>query len=175
MASINIVPEISGARKRKTKRRLHSLRIDMTPMVDLGFLLISFFVMTIELSRPSMVSLAMPKEGPPTTLGESHALSLLIYGENQLNYYHGDWEKAVKSNAVYATSFDIKQGLGKIIREKQVALGAARNELMLLIKPGPRAGYRQVVDALDEAIINQVKKYAVLKPAPEEAAYRKQQ
>lgn len=42
---------------------------------------------------------------------------------------------------------------------------------MLLIKPGKNASYKRVIDALDEALINAVKKYALLSPDKEEAEW----
>jgi len=56
----------------------HNKRIDMTPMVDPGFLLISFFVITTELSRPRAMDLFMPKDGRPMLPGESNALTDLL-------------------------------------------------------------------------------------------------
>ena len=51
-------------------------KMDMTPMADPGFLLITFFVITTELSKPVTPDLIMPKEGPPITLGKSDALTV---------------------------------------------------------------------------------------------------
>jgi biopolymer transport protein ExbD len=148
-------------------------KIDMTPMVDLGFLLITFFVITTELSRPATIDLIMPKEGPPMTLGKSDALSFLLGRNNILYYYHGDWEEALATNQIFQTSFSVKQGVRKVINEKQFRLDNSntkegRHSLMLLIKPGEDAVYRDIIDMMDEALINDVKKYAVLKPNAEE-------
>jgi len=171
----------TGTRRRPGFYRAKKLkiRVDMTPMVDLGFLLIAFFVITAELNKPSVVHLSMPKEGgPPTTLGESGALTLLLDANNRLYYYHGDWEKALSAGEIFETNFSVSNGIGKIIREKQQRLDVinkteGRNVLMLLIKPGAEASYQNVIDALDEAAINVVKKYAILKMEPEESQWMK--
>ena len=64
MEAINI--EVVDRRRAGVSRpKKHNPKTDMTPMVDLGFLLISFFVMTTELSKPRVAQLNMPKEGPP--------------------------------------------------------------------------------------------------------------
>lgn len=52
-----------------SRPKKYNPKTDMTPMVDLGFLLISFFVMTTELSKPRIAPLNMPKEGPPIPVG----------------------------------------------------------------------------------------------------------
>ena len=54
-----------------------NLKIDMTPMVDLGFLLIAFFSFTTEISKPSITSLYMPKDGDSTKISESRSLTIL--------------------------------------------------------------------------------------------------
>lgn len=154
----------------------HTPKTDMTPMVDLGFLLITFFVITTELSKPVTIDLNMPKEGPPIVLGESDALTVLLGKDNTIYYYHGDWDRAIKTNNVFQTSLSVKDGLGKVIREKQQQLDISnqkegRKGLMLLIKPGKDAVYSNVIDMLDEALINDVKKYAVLKQDDEERKY----
>lgn len=153
-------------------QKKHNLKIDMTPMVDLGFLLISFFVITAEMSKPMTLDLNMPKEGPPIPVGESDALTVLLGKDNVIYYYQGNWKDAVMSNEIFQTSFSTK----RVIREKQQQLDSnnikeGRNGLMLLIKPNEDAIYSNVIDMLDEALIHDIKKYAVLKPGEEEIKY----
>ncbi len=81
------------------------LRVDMTPMVDLGFLLISFFVITTELSKPVALDLNMPKDRPQMPLGESNALTVLLGKANWIYYYLGDWEKENITGTILPTSF----------------------------------------------------------------------
>jgi hypothetical protein len=169
-------PETSPARLGKSARRhqkKHSLRVDMTPMVDLAFLLIAFFIFTAEISRPKAMFLVMPKDGDSSRIGESMALSILPGGGNRVFYYHGDQETALSRNEIFETDFSFS-GIGRIIREKKKRIEAGvtnpdgNSGMMLLIKPGTHADYKNVVDILDEALINNVKKYAILKPSPEE-------
>jgi biopolymer transport protein ExbD len=159
----------------------HSLRTDMTPMVDLGFLLITFFVFTSELSKPVVTKLVMPTEEGRTTLGESDALTVLLGKNDAVYYYHGNPGKAFAEGQVYKTSFAVDKGIGTIIRAKQKQLAAhpaskeGKDGLMLLIKPGEQASYQNVVDMLDEAMINNVKKYALLKQEKDEIDYLNRQ
>jgi biopolymer transport protein ExbD len=155
------------------RMKKYNVKTDMTPMVDLGFLLITFFIITTELSKPSVIKLNMAKDGPAMLLGTSNALTVLLAEHNRVYYYHGDWKKASENNKVYPTNFSVTNGLGKIIREKQKWLDEhgtkeKRNGLMLLIKAGNGASYQNVIDALDEATINMVGKYAVLSAGKEE-------
>lgn len=158
----------------------HSLKTDMTPMVDLGFLLITFFVITTELSKPTVMELYMPKDGDSTDLGRSNALTVLLGQSNTLYYYHGDWENAFRKGQIFETNFSYNKGLGKVIREKQRQLDVnkankeGRNGLMLLIKAGNEASYENLVKALDEATINEIKKYAVIKLSQPERNFLKE-
>jgi biopolymer transport protein ExbD len=157
------------------------IRIDMTPMVDLGFLLITFFVFTTTMSTPKATDLFMPKDDTthPQPLPNSLALSLLLDNNNKVYYYNGDFKEAVNANKIYETNYSTYGGIGKIIRQKQKDIDASgkfadgRKGLMLLIKPTSGSVYKNVIDALDEAVINDVRKYVIVEPANEEIVYIK--
>jgi biopolymer transport protein ExbD len=157
------------------------IRVDMTPMVDLGLLLITFFVFTATLSKPSVVKLNMPKkEGPPATLGDSYALTVLLDDHDRIYYYNGNWKDALATGQVFKTNYSESNGLGNVIREKEKLLVAGkakegRDGLMLLIKAGKGASYQNVIDALDEAMINVVKKYTILSTEKEETEWMEKQ
>lgn len=178
MAQINSNSENTGRKIAGVQRmRKHNLKVDMTPMVDLGFLLITFFVMTAELAKPTTTPLYMPKDGgPPTELGESNALTVLI-DNNKVYYYHGNWEEASRVRAIQETKLAGKDDLRKIIENKQRLLDSmpqhkeGRDGLMMLIKPGSSASYKTVLDVLDEATISRVKKYAIVKLTSEERSW----
>jgi biopolymer transport protein ExbD len=148
----------------------HSLRVDMTPLVDLGFLLITFFVFTSTLSSSATTALVMPKEGPPTNAASSNTLSLLAGGNNKVYAYIGFWQQS----KVKQTSYDVHEGVGAIIRAKKAQLlkaGADAEELFLIIKPSADASYENVVNLLDEVMVNNVKRYAIVEADASEIAF----
>ena len=155
------------------------MKIDMTPMVDLGFLLISFFVITAELSKPVALKLTMPADGPPMDLGMSNALTIIPDADNTIWYYFGKWEDAEKAGTIYTATFAGNNSIRNVITAKQQQLDndikskEKRDGLMLLIKPTPNASYKNLVDVLDEATICRVQKFAVLKLSLPEAAWLK--
>ena len=176
----------SSASERKGRsfshNKKHSLMIDMTPMVDLGFLLITFFVFTTTISTPTVTDLYMPGDKPVTVLPQlsnSLALTLILDDNNKIYYYHGDFNDAIKSNEIFETNYSTYSGIGKIIRQKQKDIDASgkfvegRKGLMMLIKPTSKSVYKDVVDAMDEAVINDVKKYAIVEPGAAEINYIK--
>jgi len=159
-----------------------SIKIDMTPMVDLGFLLITFFVFTITISTPTVTDLYMPKDTTDKDsikLIDDLALTLLLDDNNKIYYYNGIFSDAVNANQVFETNYSTYSGIGKIIRQRQKDLDISRKfadgrkGLMLLIKPGSKSVYKNVVDALDEAVINDVKKYAIIEPGTDEIKFLK--
>src|SRR3977135_3715048 len=71
-----------------------STRIDLTPMVDLGFLLITFFMYTTTLAKPKTMEINMPYKDPndkvePNKIKESVALTILLSKNHRVYYYEG--------------------------------------------------------------------------------------
>lgn len=167
MAELNVAVNENrkaGVRRRKTP----PLKIDMTPMVDLGFLLITFFVFTAEITKPKAMNLNVPHEGISQPTAESTTMSILMGGDNKLYYYYGLEENALKENRVHAITYDEKTGIGKVIREKQADIVRDKKDkglLMVVIKPGKESSYKNSVDILDEMLINNVTRYAMTKPS----------
>jgi biopolymer transport protein ExbD len=179
MLEINI-PGASRRRPGVGPVKRHNLKTDMTPMVDLGFLLITFFVMTVQLSKPSVVNLNMPKDGPSMPVGNSKALTVLIDNKDRIYYYQGAWKEALATGQVFKTNLSATNGLGKIIRRQQQSLDdndqkEGRRGLMLMIKASQGASYKNVINAMDEALINVVEKYTILSADPEETGWMNKQ
>jgi len=148
-----------------------NLKIDMTPMVDLGFLLISFFIFTTEISKPAITNLYMPKDGDSTKIADSKSLTILLSNNDHVSYYNGDMKAAIKNNQVFQTSYDEINGMGNIIRQRQNELNRRKidkKSLVVLIKPGRESSYKNVINALDEMLINGVSRYVITDPENEE-------
>lgn len=160
MAEINMAALGNRPGVRRAKKL--SARVDLTPMVDLGFLLITFFVFTTTMSEPMTVNLFMPKDGPPIEVGKSSALTVCPMGNGKVFYYHGDLQDALNTSAYGITTFSYSNGLGQVIRDKKASMERNKkgfsNELILMIKPTDSSSYNQLIDVMDEVIINDLKK-----------------
>jgi biopolymer transport protein ExbD len=174
MAEIN-VPAAGGSKPGVRRSKKHSTRVDLTPMVDLGFLLITFFIFTTSMTSPKAMKLNMPKDtidDGGTLVGESTALTVIPLDENKIFYYHGALEDALKTNTWGFTNYSVSDGLGQIIRTKQAVLEKMKpgksNDLVVMVKPAPESNYENVVNVLDEFLINQVTRYAIMDITPEE-------
>lgn len=145
----------------KKNKRL-STRVDLTPMVDLGFLLITFFIFTTALSDPSVISLPLPNEQKtdnPRLTGERKTISIFLEENNQIQYYEGS-----NKTQIFKTNYS-KEGLRKILllKIRQVKNEFGRNaEPVVLIFPTRGCTYGNLVDVLDEMMINGLKKYMLL-------------
>lgn len=136
-----------------------SLRVDLTPMVDLGFLLITFFVFTTTMSQPTGMFLNMPDDkvnkGEETLTAESGALTILLGRNNHIYYYEG----ILKADASNVKGSSFKEIRDVIINKKK---STPEKDFMVLIKPGQESTYKNVVDILDEMAINGVDRYALI-------------
>jgi len=162
---LDISKSPGGNRLHGTKKKAHQLKIDMTPMVDLGFLLISFFVITTQLGQPKAMDLIVPKKGTPNELGMSKALTFILTSDKIVSY-SGDWENAYSEGKITALR-SLREVRSLIQSRQQILDGLSgdkekRDGLMLLIKPSKDANFNVLVNMLDEVIINDVKKYALV-------------
>lgn len=147
------------------KGKKMSTRVDLTPMVDLGFLLITFFVFTTTLSQPSAMRLLLPKDTDKpedqNKAKESGALTLMLGKNRAVYYYEGILDTEGKN--FKTTNF---QGLRQVILDKK--RNTNPDDLVIVIKPDTDATFKDVVDVLDEMNINVIKRYAMVDIADSE-------
>ncbi|MFP5041342.1 ExbD/TolR family protein [Parasediminibacterium sp. JCM 36343] len=141
------------------KSKKLSTRIDLTPMVDLGFLLITFFIFTTTMSQPTAFKLNLPKDTDKpqdeTKIKETGALTILLGKDNHVFYYESTLDPAGK-NFLSSSFKDIRN---VIIAKKR---STPDKDFFVVIKPNEECTYRNVIDLLDEMAINVVKRYALV-------------
>jgi biopolymer transport protein ExbD len=194
MASIDTGGGDSGHKKgagvKKAKKL--STRVDMTPMVDLGFLLITFFIFTATMKSPTVMDLNMPKESDKkdeTKIKQSGALTILLGKDKNVYYYEGELTEENASTIFQRSNIDdirkeIIKKKGEVIKAHQhddkcdsIKLKAKNKvpqdinwekadldrDFVVVIKADADATYKNTVDILDEMTINAVKRYAMVK------------
>jgi biopolymer transport protein ExbD len=194
MASIDSGGGDSGHKKgpgvKKAKKL--STRVDMTPMVDLGFLLITFFIFTATMKSPTTMDLNMPKESDEkdeTKIKQSGALTIMLGKDDHVYYYEGELTQENASTTFKSSTF--KEIRNVIIEKKKEVIRThqhddkceeirqkAKNrvpqdpnwqtadldrDFVVVIKPTAEATYKNTVDILDEMTINAVKRFAMVK------------
>lgn len=139
----------------KVRAKKQSTKIDMTPMVDLAFLLLTFFILTTTFLKPTIISLTMPEPvedpGRLPLLNEKNAFSVVLAEHNKIYWWIGLEAPASPTN--YS-----KDGIRKILLEKS----KANPDLMVLIKPMDKSRYENMVDILDEVAIVNITRYAIV-------------
>ena len=157
----------SHKKHRSQRSKKLSTRVDLTPMVDLGFLLITFFIFTTTLSTPKVMGMILPTGSKDSTdAANSKVLNLILKENNTIIYYNGT--DATNSFSTNYTAI----GLRDIIVQKRATVAAKwgnANETTILIKPTVQASYRNIVAVLDEMQINTIKKYVLVEATPQEA------
>jgi len=146
--------------KGKVRSKKMSTRVDFTPMVDLAFLLISFFMLTTTLNKPVAMELNMPKKDDivKTDVKESQVLNVILDKEDAIWYYDGrvvyDMQKTN-----YAAD-----GIREAIYKKQKQVGREHGDpqkTIVIIKMTEEANFKNMVDILDEMDITNTKIYAI--------------
>ncbi|HYH16647.1 MAG TPA: biopolymer transporter ExbD [Flavisolibacter sp.] len=147
------------------KAKKLSTRVDMTPMVDLGFLLITFFIFTSTMSSPAAMQLFMPKDTDKkeeqNKAKESGALTVLLGKGDQVYYYEG--QLAPDGSNFKSTNF---KGIRDVLIDKKRRTNP--EDLVIVIKPNEEATYKNTVDMLDEMAINEIKRFALVDITPNE-------
>lgn len=174
MADLDTSSHDEGGKKRSKKM---STRVDFTPMVDLAFLLVTFFMLTTTFAKPQAMEINMPEkpkpDDPPVEVKASKVMTLLLSKSDKIVYYEGTGEGAETKTEV--TSFGA-EGLRKILMDKKRKVDAqyagegekGKDQTLVLIKPTEDSKYRNLVDTIDEMAIIGIKRYAILDVQPVE-------
>ncbi|MCP9754821.1 biopolymer transporter ExbD [Lacihabitans sp. CCS-44] len=154
----------------KRTLRKNSSKPDMTPMVDLGFLLITFFMFTTTFSNPNMMKLFMPEKGDETgDVSVKNSITFILGKNDRVFWHQKDLKNLAKSDLV-ETDFTIN-GIRQQILEKLKTSSNPKN-FTVIIKPSNDANFKNTVDILDEMEITNMKRYALVDLFPaEQLAY----
>ncbi|SKC15653.1 ExbD/TolR family protein [Dyadobacter psychrophilus] len=158
----------------KVRAKKMSTRVDMTPMVDLGFLLITFFMLATTMSKPTSMTLAVPdktdeKDQEKTEpLKASKVLTLFMGANDDVYYLDGvaaDDDKAEASLKTTRYGFDLRSVIfasAKRINAANPKDEKGNDPFVVVIKPTPVSTYKNMVDVLDEMAITKSKRYALV-------------
>lgn len=168
MAELNTGEGKKGGGKVRSKKS--NPGVDLTAMVDLAFLLITFFMLTTTLSKPQSMPLAMPDKTKEekeitTKIPEERMMTILIGKDNKILWYMGKFESPIipPTEAVYGKNGIRKDLLKQVVYGKAVAAREGKPEqgLIVNIKASDKANYRNLVDILDEMAITHPQLYAI--------------
>ena len=153
-------PDRGGKKKKgrgfsRPKRRV-GIRIDMTPMVDVAFLLLIFFMVTTVFRTPQALEINLPPdEDVKIEVAESKVLSLWVLGEDKIYWKRGGRE-------VPWARTDSKT-LPKVL-----APFRDNKELVVVIKIDREASFNNMVDIIDELDLASLNRFSLATLTPEE-------
>jgi len=147
--------DTSGGGKKgggKVRSKKASTRVDLTAMVDLAFLLITFFILTTTLQKPKAMDLVMPdkdeKQQKQEPIADNRSLTLLLGANNKLEWYVGQITKPIEGPTVAGYG---KNELRKLLEvEGKKIMANSGKEMFVLIKPSDQSVYNNVVAVMDE-------------------------
>ena len=163
-----------GGKGKKVRSKKSNPGVDLTAMVDLAFLLITFFMLTTSLAKKQAMELAMPdKTDTPndpdkdTKIPEERMMTILIGKDNKILWYMGKFETPTippteasfgKEGIRKDLLVNVQKGIAYAKREPKYKEG---NGLVVNIKASDKASYKNVVDILDEMAITKPQLYAI--------------
>jgi biopolymer transport protein ExbD len=174
MAELN-TGDGGGGKGGKVRSKKQNSKVDLTAMVDLAFLLITFFMLTTTLSKPQSMNLGLPDKNEDVKtqdmkVDENRTMTLMLGENNKLVYYMGllNAPKAGPKDMAYG-----KDGIRKeILARKQTVLdytGDKDKGMIVIIKPSKKSSYKNMIDILDEMVISDVPTYTIVNDfSPEE-------
>jgi len=154
-----------GHKGGKIRSKKASTRVDLTAMVDLAFLLITFFMYTTTLQKPKAMDLVMPDNSVKTSqlpIAASRSMTILLGSHNKVEWYMGEPGKSAPTVDGFG-----KDGIRKALIENGQKVAethtAPDNFMEVVIKPSDKSTYETLVATLDEMSITNVKTYAIVK------------
>lgn len=162
MAELN--SNSGGGKGGKVRAKKEGGRVDLTAMVDLAFLLITFFMLTTSLNTPNAMDVAVPdknEENPEDRLevADDRTTVILLAGNNKLVFYSGMFDSPIEGPTTIDYGPDgIRDVLIRKIRESQQK---TQKDAIFIIRPSDDATHKNLVDILDEMKITDVKMFSL--------------
>lgn len=157
--------EILNPEKQNVKvfQKKKLIRVDMTPMVDLGFLLITFFMFTTNFTKPNVLDLSLPAKPQIdkkviACIDLSNSITFIIGKENRI-FYHQKDAAQLDENSLKEISFNSFNISKTIEAAKKNAKDP--NIFTVIIKPTDDANYKNFVDILDEMSISNSDRFGI--------------
>ncbi|HTY10106.1 MAG TPA: biopolymer transporter ExbD [Bacteroidota bacterium] len=147
MAEVDVKESRGKQKHSKKKRRRVGVRIDMTPMVDIAFLLLTFFMLTTTMNKPQAMEINLPPGDSKVDVPASNLLTLRV-SENGTIYWNLGTEKPEK-----VTPAELR----KVLKEKN----SANPKLITLIKVDRKGKYIMMVNIMDELNVSDITRFSL--------------
>lgn len=160
---------------KKVRSRKLNTKVDLTAMVSVSFLLIIFFMLVGELSKPKFMDFSLPKKYSDEEWNgvthcysglENRIMTVLLDQNDKIVIHNGfiDFPEHPAKQVKFG-----KDGIRKELIKKQASIfdyytksGRPGRGLIVIIKPSEKCNYKNLVDILDEMSIAKIETYAVV-------------
>lgn len=163
MAELN--QDSGGNKGGKVRSKKQGGRVDLTAMVDLAFLLITFFMLTTSLNKPNAMDVTVPDKNKEDLedrldVADSRTTTILLAGNNKLVYYSGMFTEPLEGPETVDYG---AEGIRKVLlrRLAEVPQQTGGEQLIVVIRPSDDATHRNLVDILDEMKISDIQIFSL--------------
>jgi len=147
------------SRKAKQKRKRIGFHIDMTPMVDVAFLLLTFFMLTTTFGKANTMEINIPPENSEVRIAEDNVMTLRIV-ENGIAYWSVGESRPSKI-FLYGRGDEAPMSLSKEVRELLLGQTKANSKLAIVVRISDRAKYKSLVDLIDEFNLMKIDRFSL--------------
>jgi len=168
MAELNTGGGGGGHKGGKVRSKKSSTRVDLTAMVDLAFLLITFFMLTTTLLKPKAMDLVMPdkdEKNDQLPVPATRTMTILLGANDKVEWFIG-----LPGDSQPTTDNFGPDGLRKALIEnnKKVKATHGGQDMIVIVKPSDHSNYNNLVSVLDEMNIAAIDKHAIVDITPVE-------
>ncbi len=134
-------------KKKHRKMRRLGVRLDMTPMVDVAFLLLTFFMLTTSMNRPQTMEINLPPQDTKVEVAQSNLLTLRVKEDGSIYWNIAD-------NNPQKVEY-------KQLRPLMIQQNQQNPKLITLIKVDRKGKYHMIVDIMDELNLANVTRFSI--------------
>jgi biopolymer transport protein ExbD len=141
MAAVDTAQPRGHKKGKKHKAKRIGVRVDMTPMVDVAFLLLTFFMFTTTLTQPQVMEITMPPNTESVKVPETDLFSLMVRKDGSIFWAAG---KETPQKVEFGK-------LGALLVEKN----KENPKLITSLRMDRKASFQRLIDMLDELDISE--------------------
>jgi biopolymer transport protein ExbD len=159
MGMVDSPNERRGSKKGSQRRKRLGFKLDMTPMVDVAFLLLTFFMLTTTFAKSNTMEINIPPETGEISVAERNVMTLRVPGDGFAYWSLG--EEAPRRIKLYEQQGTAHATMSRDIRQVLQQQYAANKKLVIVVKISEKAKYSSLVDIIDELNLLKIDRFSL--------------
>ncbi|NMW21529.1 MAG: biopolymer transporter ExbD [Chlorobiaceae bacterium] len=148
-----------GIKKGRRRSKRIGFHLDMTPMVDVAFLLLTFFMLTTTFSKSNTMEINIPPEMLEVKVAENNVMTMRIAGDGIAYCSLGN--EVPKKIPLYDANDTRQLSLSGELRRLLKQLTADNKKMVIVVKLSEKAKYKQLVDIIDELNLMKIDRFSL--------------